>query len=68
MAPNVLTIAKTSYLMKSTGKCILGKNTSELLNSLKVCLATKGEVIQTITTSTKLNPSTQQLTNKYEDI
>ena len=53
--------------MKSTRKCILGKNTSELLNLLRVGPPTKQEVLQT-TASTKLNPSKQQLINKYQDI
>ena len=55
--------------MKSTGKCILGKNTSELLNLLvmRAPPPTKQEVLQT-TASTKLNPSTQQMINKYQDI
>ena len=31
---NISTIATTFYVMKSTEKCIIGKNTSELLNLL----------------------------------
>ena len=50
--------------MKSTGKCILGKNTSELSNFLGVGSPTKQEVLQTTTASTKLNPSTQKVINK----
>ena len=48
---------------------MLGKNTSELLNllSLRVGPPTKQEVLQT-TASTKLNPSTQQIISKYQDI
>ena len=53
--------------MKSTGKCILGKITSELLNLLRVGPPTKKEVLQTKTASTKLNPSTQQVIYKYQD-
>ena len=53
--------------MKSTGKCILRKNTSELLNLLRVGPPTKQEVLQ-ITASTKLNPSIQQVINNYQDI
>ena len=53
--------------MKSTGKCILGKIISELLNLLRVGPPTKKEVLQTKTASTKLNPSTQQVIYKYQD-
>ena len=64
---NGSTVATTFYVMKATGKCILGKNTSELLNLLIVSPPNKQEVLQT-TASTKLNPSTQQVINKYQDI
>ena len=64
---NGSTVATAFYVMKSAGKCILGKNTSELLNLLRVGPPTKQEVLQT-TASTKLNPSTQQVINKYQDI
>ena len=66
---NGSTVSTIFYVMKSTGKCMLGKNTSELLNllSLRVGPPTKQEVLQT-TASTKLNPSTQQIISKYQDI
>ena len=66
---NGSTVSTTFYVMKSTGKYMLGKNTSELLNllSLRVGPPTKQEVLQT-TASTKLNPSTQQIISKYQDI
>ena len=64
---NGSTIPTTFDVIKSTGKCILGMNTSELLNLLRVGPPTKQEVLQT-TASTKLNPSTQQIINKYQDI
>ena len=48
--------------MKSTGKCILGKNTSELLNLLKVVHQPSNKFC------TKPNSSTQQVINKYQDI
>ena len=54
--------------MKSTGKYILGKSTFELLNLLRVGPPTRQEVPQTVTASTKCNPSTLQVINKYEDI
>ena len=60
-------VATTFYVMKSTGKCILRKNTSELLNLVRVGPPTKQKVLQ-ITASTKLNPSIEQVINKYEDI
>ena len=53
--------------MKSTGKRIQGKITSELLNLLRVRPPTKTKVLQKKTTSTKLNPSTQQVIYKYQD-
>ena len=65
---NGFTVATTCYVTKSTEKCILGKNTSELLNLLRVGPPTKQEVLQTTTRNTKLNPSTQQVINKYQDI
>ena len=64
---NGSTIPTTFDVIKSTGKCILGMNTSELLNLLRVGPPTKQEVLQT-KASTKLNPSTQQIINKYQDI
>ena len=64
---NISTIATTFYVMKSTEKCIIGKNTSELLNLLWVGPPTKQEVLQT-TGSTKRNPWIQQVINKYQDI
>ena len=64
---NGSTVPTTFYVMKSTVKCILGRNISELLNLLRVGPPTKQEVQQT-TASTKLNPSTQQIINVYQDI
>ena len=64
---NISTIATKFYVMKSTEKCIIGKNTTELLNLSWVGPPTKQEVLQT-TGSTKRNPWIQQVVNKYQNI
>ena len=64
---NGSTIPTTFDVIKSTGKCIIRMSTSELLNPLRVGPPTKQEVLQT-KASAKLNPSTQQIINKYQDI